>query len=87
MTLMRFDPFRDIDRLGAELFSGARTPRTMPMEAYRRGDEFIVALDVPGVEPDDVEVDVERNSVTVHARRRPPREEGDVRARRRAGQR
>jgi HSP20 family protein len=77
MALMRFDPFHDLDRLGMELFSGPRTPRSIPMEAFRRGDEFIVALEVSGVGPDDVEVDVERNSVTVHAHHRPLRREGD----------
>jgi HSP20 family protein len=49
----------------------------MPMEAVRRGDEFDVALDLPGVDPDDVDVTVERNVVTIRAIRRPLRTEGE----------
>jgi len=73
---MRFDPFRDFDRLTEQLFGG-KTTRSMPMEAYRRGDRFFVHLDVPGVVPDDVELTVERNVVAVKAERRSPRQEGD----------
>ncbi|HKS50009.1 MAG TPA: Hsp20 family protein [Amycolatopsis sp.] len=74
---MRFDPFRELDRLGEQVLAGQRPMRTMPIEAYRRGDEFTVALDVPGVDPDDVEVTVERNVVNIRARRRPVRQERD----------
>jgi HSP20 family protein len=77
MTLMRFDPFRELDRLTEQALAAGRGPRAMPMEAFRRGDEFIVALDLPGVRPDDVDVTVERNVVTVRARRRPLRQEDD----------
>lgn len=76
MTLMRFDPFRDFDRL-TEQMTGNRSLRPMPMEAFRRSDEFRVALDLPGVNPDDIEVTVERNVLTVRATRRPLRQEGD----------
>jgi HSP20 family protein len=76
MTLMRFDPFRDWERLSEQALSGRTAPRAMPMEAFRRGDEFSVALDLPGVDPDDVDVSVERNVVTVRASRRPARGEG-----------
>ena len=75
MTLMRFDPFRELDRLTERTIS--RAARTMPMEALRRGDEFAVYLDLPGVNPDDVDVTVENNVVTIRARRMPQREEGD----------
>ena len=51
---MRFDPFRELDRLTERTI--AQAARTMPMEALRRGDEFAVYLDVPGVSPDDVDV-------------------------------
>jgi HSP20 family protein len=75
MTLMRFDPFREFERLTEQ--ATGRGPRAMPMEAFRRGDEFVVALDLPGVEPNDVDVTVERNVITVRARRAPLRREGD----------
>ena len=73
---MRFDPFRELDRFTEQL-TGNRTYQPMPMEAVRHGDEFLVRIDLPGVHPDDVEVTVERNVVTVRATRRPQREEGD----------
>lgn len=74
--LMRTDPFREFDRL-AQTLAGASTPGTwsrpsaMPMDAYRAGDEFVVMFDLPGVTPDAIEVDVERNVLTVKAERRP----------------
>jgi HSP20 family protein len=75
VTLMRFDPFRDLDRLTEQAFG--RGPRALPMEAFRRDDEFVVALDVPGIDPDDVDVTVEHNVVSVQARRRPLHTDGD----------
>lgn len=77
MALMRFDPFRELDRLADQAFAGARTARTIPMEALRRGDQFIVALDLPGVAPNDVDVTVERNMIEITGRRQPLRLEGD----------
>jgi HSP20 family protein len=77
MTLMRFDPFRELDRLADQALISARTPRTMPMEAFRRGDQFIVAIDVPGVNQDDVGVTVERNVIELSTRRQSLRQAGD----------
>ena len=76
MTLMRFDPLREFDRWAEQALTSQRT-RTMPMEAFRRGDQFFVALDVPGVEPEDVDLTVERNVVTIRATRHTLRKEGD----------
>ena len=73
--LMRTDPFRDLDRLTQQLFTNAAgtwsRPTAMPMDAYRAGDEFVVAFDLPGVDPDAIELDIERNVLTVKAERRP----------------
>jgi HSP20 family protein len=77
MTIMRFDPFRDMDRLTQELLGAARALRAIPMEAYRRGDQFFVHFDLPGVSPSDVEVTAERNVISVRASRESPRQEGD----------
>ncbi|MET0188381.1 MAG: Hsp20/alpha crystallin family protein [Pseudonocardia sediminis] len=77
MALMRFDPFRDFDRFTEQAFGPTRVPRTMPMEAFRRGDVFSILLDLPGVDVDDVDLTVERNVVTIRAERRSPRQEGD----------
>jgi HSP20 family protein len=78
VTLMRFDPFRELDRLAEQTLSvGTRALRSLPMEALRRGEEFIVRLDVPGVGSDDIDLTVERNVVNVRVRRLPDRQEGD----------
>jgi HSP20 family protein len=77
MAVMRFDPFRDLDRVAEQLLGGARGRRTIPIEAYRRGDQFFIHFDVPGVDPDDVDLTLERNVLTVEAERRSPRQEGD----------
>ncbi len=77
MTVIRFDPFQELDRLTRQMLGTGRGPRSMPMEAYRRGDQFFVHLDLPGVNPDDVQLTVERNVVAVRAERRPYWREGD----------
>ena len=70
-SLMRFDPFRDLDRLTEDLIGGARgrAPRSFPMDAYRRGDRFFVQLDLPGVDPDSIELTAEQNVLTIVAER------------------
>jgi HSP20 family protein len=76
--LMRFDPFRELDRLNEQLAStAARAPRAFPMDAYRRGDQFIVEFDLPGVEPESIELTVEKNVLGVRAERRFEPREGD----------
>jgi HSP20 family protein len=77
---MRFDPFRDFDRLAEQMLGGglrAGSPRSFPMDAYRRGDRFFVHLDLPGVDPDSIELTCEQNVLTVRAERRFEWEEGD----------
>ena len=69
--LMRTDPFRDFDRLAEAVFGTQSRPVSMPMDAYRHGDVFVVALDLPGVDADSIDLTVERNVLTVHAERRP----------------
>ena len=73
--LMRTDPFRELDRLAPQVLSNTpgtwSRPTAMAMDAYRVGDEFVVAFDLPGVAPDAIELDVERNVLTVRAERRP----------------
>jgi HSP20 family protein len=77
MTVLRFDPFQEFDRLSRQMLGTGRGPRSMPMEAYRRGDQFFIHLDLPGVVPDDMQLTVERNVVAVRAERRPLWQEGD----------
>jgi HSP20 family protein len=71
-VLMRSDPFRELDRLSQQMFGlngTAARPTVMPMDAWRDGEEFVVQFDLPGIDLDSVEVDVERNVVTVKAQR------------------
>lgn len=70
--LMRTDPFRELDRLTQQLFGADGTPAkpsAMPMDAWREGDHFIVEFDLPGINPDSIDLDVERNVITVKAER------------------
>ena len=68
--LMRTDPFRDLDRLAQQVLGTPARPAAMPIDAFRRGDELVVELDLPGVEPDSIDITVERNVLSVHAQRR-----------------
>jgi len=68
--LMRYDPFRELDRYTDQLFGGAGTRRAwMPMDAVRKSDGVELRFDLPGVAPDSIEVNVERNVLTVKAER------------------
>lgn len=81
--LMRTDPFRELDRVAQQLFQASQTgtwsrPASMPIDAYRNGDEYLVIFDLPGVAPDAIDIDVERNVLTVKAERRPLELDGDT---------
>jgi len=70
--LMRTDPFRELDRITQQMFGTDGTmarPSVMPMDAWRDGDTFHVEFDLPGIDPDSIDLDVERNVVTVKAER------------------
>ncbi|SFR73018.1 HSP20 family protein [Microbacterium azadirachtae] len=72
MMLMRTDPFRELDRLTQQIFGAEGTlakPSVMPMDAWRDGDVFHVEFDLPGVDRESIDLDVERNVVTVKAER------------------
>ncbi|MER7764017.1 Hsp20/alpha crystallin family protein [Streptomyces sp. NPDC097619] len=72
--LMRTDPFREMDRIFQQLSGTSGTwskPSAMPMDAYREGDAYVIAFDLPGVSTEAIEIDVERNMLTVKAERRP----------------
>jgi HSP20 family protein len=76
--LIRHDPFDELDRLTQSFWPRAIGQQTaMPLDAYKRGDEFIVQLDIPGVDPEKIEVTVERDTLTVSAERLDHRQEND----------
>jgi HSP20 family protein len=74
--LMRSEPFTEVNRLAQQLFGAPATgtwsrPTAMPADAIRNGDEFVIAFDLPGVDADAIDIDVERDVLTVRAERRP----------------
>jgi len=77
MLMRSTAPFRDFDRLAQQLLGAGTTsrPAVMPMDAWRQGDSFVVEFDLPGVRPETLDIDVERNVLTVRAER--PRTNGD----------
>jgi HSP20 family protein len=69
MLLRTTDPFRDLDRLTQQIFGTTNRPAVMPMDAWREGDRFVIEFDLPGVNADSIDLDVERNVLTVRAER------------------
>jgi HSP20 family protein len=76
MPLIRFDPFREIDRMFDQALSQARQP-SFPMDAYRHGDTIVVHFDLPGVDPSSIDIEYERQTLTVTAERAWQPTEGD----------
>lgn len=80
MSVMRFepfgDPFRTLDRLSSQLLSGRRTPMGMSMDVWQADDGYHVDFDLPGVDPDSIEISCERSILTIRAERRAEYEEG-----------
>jgi HSP20 family protein len=70
--LMRTDPFRELDRLAQQVLGTAARPAAMPMDAWQEDKEFVVAFDLPGVNLDSVDLDLDRNVLTVRAERLDP---------------
>jgi len=69
MLLRSTDPFRDFDRLAQQVLGTTNRPAVMAMDAWREGDRFVIELDLPGVNRDSIDIDVERNVLTVRAER------------------
>jgi HSP20 family protein len=67
--LMRTDPFRELDRVAQQVFGTAARPAAMPIDAYRKGDQFVVMFDLPWIDPKSINLTVERNVLSVHAER------------------
>ncbi len=66
---MRFDPFHEVDRMLNQLVAADRTAATMPMDLYRAGDHYVLRLDLPGVDPGSIDVNVDDRTLTIRAQR------------------
>lgn len=83
MAIMRWDPFAEVDRMfellngGGSAGPGQPASRGMPMDVYRDGDKYVVEMDLPGVDPSSIEINIERNVLTVTAEGRSKHEEAD----------
>ena len=71
-----FDPFRELDRVAANLLDARQGPRLMPIDLYRDGDHYILNADLPGIDPGSVDVDVDGQLLTIRAERTPRSQEG-----------
>jgi HSP20 family protein len=72
--LMRFDPFREVDRL----MQSPWMPRNaVPLDVYRRGEEFLVRVDLPGIDPSSIDLQIEKNVLTLAAERSWAPSDGD----------
>jgi HSP20 family protein len=74
---INYDPFNLLDELRGQVLSGGRQPSSFPMDAYRRGDDFFVHLDLPGFQAETIDITVENQVLTVEAERRFKQHEGD----------
>lgn len=73
MPVLRFDPFRDLDRLTEQMLGAPagspRVPRFMPMDLFRSGDHFVLTADLPGMDPGSIDVSVDNGTLTIRAER------------------
>ena len=64
--MMRFDPFREIDRLAQPTWNARAS---VPLDVYRKGEKFIVRVDLPGIDPASLDLTIERNVLSIKAER------------------
>jgi HSP20 family protein len=78
MTISSFDPLLTLDRMLSRMSpAGASSQMAPPMDVYRRGDEFVVELDIPGVDPSSIDITVERNMLTASGELHPRHDDAD----------
>lgn len=70
-----FDVLTQIDRLASSAFDVARAPRPMPVDLFRENDEYVLSADLPGIDPESVDLDVDGQLLTIRAERRAPASE------------
>ncbi len=75
--VLGFDPFRDVDRLVDQMFSGvAGVARGVPMDLYQSGDHYVLHCDLPAVDPGSIDVNVDGSLLTITAQRSGRPDEG-----------
>jgi len=70
-----FDALSQFDRLASSVFDTARTPRLMPVDLFREGDQYVLSADLPGIDPTSVDLDVDGQLLTIRAERQAPADE------------
>lgn len=70
-----FDVLSQLDRLASSAFDTARAPRPMPVDLFREGDQYVLSADLPGIDPESVDLDVDGQLLTIRAERRAPASE------------
>lgn len=66
----RYDPFRDMDRWLTNAMRQVPSSPGMPLDLFRQGEKFVARMDLPGVDPSSIDIDVEDRTLTVRAERR-----------------
>jgi HSP20 family protein len=67
-----FDVLNQLDRIASSAFDTGRAPRVMPVDLFRDGDQYILSADLPGIDPESVDLDVDGQLLTIRAERRAP---------------
>src|SRR5690606_16393788 len=67
-----FDVLTSLDRLASSMFDMARSPRLMPVDLFRDGDQYVLSADLPGIDPQSVDLDVDGQLLTIRAERPAP---------------
>jgi HSP20 family protein len=70
-----FDVLSQLDSIASRAFDTARAPRPMPVDLFREGDEYVLSADLPGIDPESVDLDVDGQLLTIRAERRAPASE------------
>jgi len=73
---VNFAPFRELDRVAAQLLDARQGPRLMPIDLYRDGDHYVLTADLPGIDPGSVDVDIDGQLLTIRAERTPRSADG-----------
>lgn len=77
------DPFSQLDDFARHVFGAtpsgsSRTPRFMPMDLYKAGETYVLTADLPGVDPESIDIDIDNGVLTISAKRSTTPEEESV---------